>query len=351
MTQKVLYTNEVDATLSSIIESGNYNLVMVLVDDNTRHHVLPRLTSHYIGNAHVIEIPAGDYHKNLDSLTHVWQEMERCGATRQSLLVNLGGGVVTDLGGLAAATFKRGIDFVNVPTTLLAAVDAAVGGKTGINFNGLKNEIGAFAPAKAVIVSTCFFSTLPEQELKSGFAELLKHDMLSSHDQFGKLLNFDFNHIDPSVLLALLQESIKVKQDIVEQDPTEQGKRKALNLGHTVGHAFESKAMSDGTPVPHGYAVAWGLVTETVLSHMLLQFPSSDLYSLARFVKDNYGAFHITCDHYDELIGFMLHDKKSLNGEINCTLLRACGNYTINNTVAPQDIKTALDIYRDLMGI
>ena len=349
MTQNVLYGNDVDATLKSFIEGGNYNAIMVLVDTNTRQLALPKMAC--LSNAHVIEIKPGDDNKNLDSLTHVWLEMEQCGATRNSLLVNLGGGTVTDLGGFAAATFKRGIDFVNVPTTLLSAVDAAVGGKTGINLNRLKNEIGAFAPALAVIISTIFFPTLPEQELKSGFAEMLKHAMLHSHESFEQLLRFDFQNIDYDLLLGLLPESLQVKQHIVEQDPNEQGIRKALNIGHTVGHAFESKALSDGKPMPHGYAVAWGLVTETVLSHMLMQFPSDDLYSLARFVKNNYGAFHITCDHYNQLIDLMHHDKKSHDGEINCTLLKECGDFVIDNTISTDDMKTALDIYRDMLGI
>lgn len=346
MKQNVLYSNNVDATLNSIIEGGNYNAVMVLVDANTRLMALPLLPC--LSNAHIIEIAPGDDNKNLDTLSRVWSEMMKCGATRHSLLVNLGGGMVTDLGGFAAATFKRGIDFVNVPTTLLGAVDAAVGGKTGINFNGLKNEIGVFAPAKAVIVSTIFFPTLPEQELKSGFAEMLKHAMLHSHESFERLLQVDLKDIDYDFFLTLMQGSLQVKQHIVEQDPTEQGIRKALNLGHTVGHAFESKALGDGKPVPHGYAVAWGLVVESVLSHILLQFPSNDLYSLARFVKDNYGVFHITCDHYDQLLVLMRHDKKSHSGEINCTLLKSCGDFTINNTIKEDDLKAALDIFRDL---
>lgn len=341
--------NSVNATLNSIIEGGNYNAVMVLVDENTRRLSLPLLPC--LCKAHIIEIAPGDDNKNLDTLKHVWREMEKIGATRHSLLVNLGGGMVTDLGGFAAATFKRGIDFVNVPTTLLGAVDAAIGGKTGINFNGLKNEIGVFAPAKAVIVSTIFSPTLPEQEFKSGFAEMLKHAMLSDRQQYLKLLDFNFSSIDYDIFLDLLRSSIQVKENIVEQDPTEQGIRKALNLGHTVGHAFESKALSDGRPVPHGYAVAWGLVVESVLSHIILKFPSEDLYALAHFVKDNYGAFHITCDHYDQLLDLMRHDKKSHNGEINCTLIKECGTPTINNTINEDDLKAALDIYRDLMGI
>ncbi|MBR5087378.1 MAG: 3-dehydroquinate synthase [Muribaculaceae bacterium] len=349
MTQQVLYCNNVDATLNNIIEGGNYNAVMVLVDTNTHKLVLPKLPC--LRRAHIIEITPGDDNKNLDSLVHVWQLMHNAGATRKSLLVNVGGGSVTDLGGLAAATFKRGIAFINIPTTLLAAVDAAVGGKTGINFNGLKNEIGVFALATSVIVSTCFFHTLPPKELKSGYAEMIKHAMLRSQKHFFELLDFDLGKIDKNKLLELIRSSVKTKEDIVNQDPTEQGLRKALNLGHTVGHALESLAMEHGKPVPHGYAIAWGLVTEAVISHMTLGFPSDDLYILARFVHDNYGAPAVTCDHYDRLISFMQHDKKSSNGEINCTLLKKCGDFTIDNTIPPDTMKTALDILRDLMGV
>lgn len=349
MTQKIIYSNQVDTTLMTIIGGGNYNMVIVLVDENTRRLVLPRL--HCLSEAHVIEMPSGDKNKTLDTLTAVWQQLERCGATRKSLLVNLGGGVVTDLGGMAAATFKRGIDFVNVPTTLLAAVDASVGGKTGINFMGLKNEIGVFACARSVILSTCFFDTLPIVELKSGYAEMLKHGMLSNHSDFMELVESDIIPIELESMLELLHKSVKVKEEIVEQDPKEHGQRKALNLGHTVGHAFESKALADGSPVPHGYAVAWGLVVEAVLSHMLKGFPSADLYVLAGFVKSNYGAFHITCDDYDELIDLMRHDKKSRLGEVNCTLLASFGDVRVDNSIGDDDIKAALDIYRDLMGI
>lgn len=347
--KNVLYSNEVNTTLKTFIEGGDYNLVMVLVDNNTRQLVLPHIAC--LSNAHVIEMPSGDEGKNIDSLMSVWRQMEHCGATRRSLLVNLGGGVVTDLGGLAAATFKRGIHFVNVPTTLLAAVDASVGGKTGINFMGLKNEIGVFAHPQQVIVSTCFFNTLPQQEIKSGFAEVLKHAMLSSHKEMMTLLEMDINSVDWRLFLDKLQASVEVKLKIVDEDPTEQGLRKSLNLGHTVGHAFESMALAKGKPVPHGWAVAWGLVVEAVLSHMKLQFPSGDLYSLARFVVDCYGPFHFTCDDYDELISLMRHDKKSTDHEINCSLLKKCGDVVINYNINLNDMKAAFDIYRDLMGV
>lgn len=349
--QQLIFTNEVALALTQVINGKQYNRVFVLVDKNTAREVLPLVKCEAIADACTITIPAGDTHKTLDTLSHVWQQLQEGGATRHSLLINLGGGVVTDLGGMAAATFKRGIDFVNCPTTLLSAVDAAVGGKTGINFGGFKNELGVFQEAQAVVISTKFFATLPAAELRSGYAEMLKHGMLESHAEFSRLLNFNVADASLDELLALLETSVKVKQRIVEQDPHEKGLRRALNLGHTVGHAFESMALHRGNPIPHGYAVAWGLVAETVLSHMKLKFASSDLQALAVFVRDNYGAFHITCDDYPLLLDYMHHDKKSVSGEINCSLLRACGDVETGITVTDDDMSAALDIYRDLMGI
>ena len=345
MQQNLIFTNDVMAALGQIEAQGDHNMTVWIADVNTARLIDP-------APLHLITIPDGDDNKTLATVTHVWDEMERLGVTRHSLVINLGGGMVCDLGGFAAATFKRGVRFINMPTTLLGAVDAAVGGKTGFNYNGLKNEIGAFAPASDVIISTCFFDTLPAQEMKSGFAEVIKHAMLSDHNEFLHLLDLDFNApIKHDDLLERLRRSVQVKVDIVACDPNEQGERKALNLGHTVGHAFESLAMKRGKPVPHGYAVAWGLVTEAVLSHLLLKFPSEDVHLLGNFVRDNYRDFPFTCDDYDELLELMRHDKKSRNSEITCTLLRAIGDYRIDQTVTPDDVTAALDILRDHLGI
>ena len=345
MGQNLIFTNEVEAALERLTNDSGHNTTVWIADVNTAR-LLPAPPRH------LITIPDGDENKTLDTVTRVWDEMERMGVTRHSLVINLGGGMVTDLGGFAAATFKRGVRFINVPTTLLGAVDAAVGGKTGINFGGLKNEIGAFAPASDVIISTCFFDTLPMPEIKSGFAEVIKHAMLSDRSEFLRLLDHDFtapiNHDD---LLERQRRSVQVKADIVASDPNEQGERKALNLGHTVGHAFESLALKRGKAVPHGYAVAWGLVAEAVLSHIKLKFPSEDVHRLGNFVRDNYRDFPFTCDDYDELLELMRHDKKSRDGEITCTLLAAIGDYRIDQTVTADDVTAALDILRDLLGV
>lgn len=345
MGQNLIYTNDVQAAIERLTTGSDHNLTVWIADVNTAS-LLPTPPRH------LITIPDGDENKTLATVTRVWDEMERMGATRHSLVINLGGGMVTDLGGFAAATFKRGVRFINVPTTLLSTVDAAVGGKTGINYHELKNEIGAFAPASDVIISTRFFDTLPIEEMKSGFAEVIKHAMLSDRDEFLRLLDHDFNApIDHDDLLERLRRSVQVKVDIVARDPNEQGERKALNLGHTIGHAFESLAIKRGKPVPHGYAVAWGLVTEAVLSHIKLKFPSEDVHLLGDFVRDNYREFPFTCDDYDELLELMRHDKKSRDGKITCTLLAAIGDYCIDQTVTPDDVTAALDILRDLLGI
>ena len=344
MEQNLIFTNDVTAAIKQLENNGSHNLTVWIADTNTARLVTP-------ASPHLITIPAGETDKTLETVTRVWDEMERMGMTRHSMVINLGGGTVTDLGGFAAATFKRGVRFINVPTTLLGAVDAAVGGKTGIKYHGLKNEIGAFAAASDVIISTRFFNTLPGVEMKSGFAEVLKHAMLSDRSEFLRLLNHSFSApIDHDGLLERLRHSVQVKADIVARDPKEQGERKALNLGHTIGHALESLAMQRVKPVPHGYAIAWGLVTEAVLSHIKLRFPSEDVHRLGHFVRDNYRGFPFTCDDYDELLLLMRHDKKSRDGEITCTLLTAIGDYRIDQTIPPDDVTAALDILRDLLG-
>lgn len=348
--QDILFTNDVAAALDNIIISAGLPLTFILVDENTRRYVLPSLIAScaLLADAKVITVKPGDVNKNIDSLAHIWTELQKGGANRKSLMINLGGGMVTDMGGFAASTFKRGIRFINVPTTLLSAVDAAVGGKTGINFNGLKNEIGVFNEADAVIISSCFFASLPVEELRSGYAEMLKHGLIDNADNYNKLLGYRVEEADAERLLALLKESVMVKRRIVEEDPHEHGIRRALNLGHTVGHAFESLAMRRGNPIPHGFAVAWGCVAELVLSHMKTGFPSAELQRFARYVYESYGTFPITCDDYPELIELMHHDKKNMNSDINFTQLSGIGEILIDRTATEDEIKTALDIFRDL---
>ena len=230
-------------------------------------------------------------------------------------------------------------------------VDASVGGKTGINFNGLKNEIGAFAPASSVLLETEFLSSLDAHNFFSGYAEMLKHGLSSTPQHLDDLLAFDTDQPDYTQLKKLVGQSVQVKEDIVEQDPKEHGIRKALNLGHTIGHAFESLALAESRPVLHGYAVAWGLVCELYLSHLKTGFPKERLRQVVQFVRQNYGAFTFTCQHYDRLYELMLHDKKNTAGVINFTLLKDVGDICLNQTADKDTIFETLDFYRECMGL
>lgn len=346
--QPIIYTHDSSSALEQLIGELSPDKVFILTDTTTEQLCKPRLANCMaLRNATSIVIEATDANKTLGALESVWQALVNHGATRHSLLICLGGGMVTDLGGFAAATFKRGINFINIPTTLLAMVDAAVGGKTGINFCGLKNEIGAFREANAVVVDTNFLNTLDTENLRSGYAEMLKHALLSNAEMWSTHLNFDFANVDYDRLQNMVAQSIDVKRNIVEQDPTEKGLRKALNLGHTTAHAFESLAMQQGRPMLHGYAVAWGLAGELFLSCNLLGFPTKRMRQTLQFIKATYGKFEFTCDHYEQLYQFMLHDKKNVGATINFTLLSDVGNLSLNQHATKQLLFEMFDFLRD----
>lgn len=341
--QQLIFTNQVKETLDGLLEAMPHDKVFVVTDDNIMAIAIELAPN----ESETIVIESGDENKNIKSLSGVWESLSKGGATRHSILVNVGGGMVTDLGGFAAATFKRGIRFINIPTTILGAVDAAVGGKTGINFLNYKNEIGAFKEAEAVIISSRYFATLLPEEYLSGFAEMLKHGLISSREVYTKLLTYERK----DDMLPLVEESVNVKRKVVEADPHEKGLRKSLNFGHTIGHAFESYALEKGEPIPHGIAVAHGLLVEMILSNMLVGFPSADLYPMATFLRENYPPISLTCEDYPALIDLMKHDKKNKTaGQINFTLLKAIGTPVLDQTATPEQITTALDIYRDLLG-
>ena len=363
MAQKVIFSEQLERTLETAIGECHPDRLFVLTDDNTRRLCWPVVKDYgCLAAAQLITIPAGDEHKNLTSLSHVWQQLQQGGATRHSLMVCLGGGMVTDLGGFAASTFKRGIAFINIPTTLLAMVDASVGGKTGINFCGLKNEVGVFSEAQAVIICTRFLQTLDMQNVLSGYAEMLKHGLISNKEHWAELLRFPIenlnsqdvedssDHQDPSGGLAsLLARSVAVKERIVEADPHEQGLRKALNLGHTIGHAIEEWSFTP-TPNPllHGYAVAYGLVGELYLSAVKCHFPTDRLRQTVQFVREHYGTPAITCNDYPELLRLMTHDKKNTAGTINFTLLSDIGELQLNQSATDEEIREALDFLREM---
>lgn len=347
MEQRIIISNYFKSDLALAIAECEHDRTFVLVDENTREscwQLAKGLLS--LKHAQLITVGASDLCKNLDSLAHVWTALQEGGATRHSLLINLGGGMVTDLGGFAASTFKRGINFINVPTTLLAMADASVGGKTGINFGGLKNEVGVFSDPRYVILDTSWLKTLNDENIRSGYAEMLKHGLISGEAAWAQLLSFDLAQPDLQQLSLLLRDNVAVKERIVAQDPHERGMRKALNLGHTFGHAIESLSMSR-QPLLHGYAVAYGLIAELYLSVVKTGFPVETMRQTVSFIRRYYGTLPITCNDYDGLIELMRHDKKNTGRAINCTLLGGIGNILIDQTIGEEEIKEALDFLRE----
>ena len=320
-----------------------------ILTDETTHRLCRTLLKQWdrLDGATDIVIPPTDVNKNIATTTTVWSALADGGASRHSLMVCLGGGMVTDLGGFAASTFKRGLRFINIPTTLLAMVDAAVGGKTGVNFNALKNEIGVFNEAAIVVIDTDFLRTLDKRNMLSGYAEMLKHALLHDEAMWAEHLKMDFNDINYAQLQKLVEQSIEVKRHIVSIDPHEKGLRKALNLGHTVGHALESFAMETGRPVLHGYAVAWGLVGELYLSAVLQHFPQDKMRQTVRFIREHYEAINFTCNDYDRLFELMKHDKKNVGGEINFTLLSDVGEIQLDNHASRELIGDMFDFLRE----
>ena len=345
--QKVVMSQNLEEALTAAVATCEKDRIFILTDETTQQLCLPLVEGFAcLKGAQHITIGATDTHKTLDSLSHVWEALGEGGATRHSLLINIGGGMVTDLGGFAASTFKRGINYINIPTTLLSMVDASVGGKTGINFRGLKNEIGVFNNAASVILDTQFLRTLDQENILSGYAEMLKHGLISNEQMWAELLNYDIETPDFGLLQSMVEESVAVKQRIVTEDPTEQGIRKALNLGHTAGHAFESFALQKH-PILHGYAVAYGLICELYLSAVKTGFPSDKMHQTVSFIKAHYGKMTITCDDYPTLLELMTHDKKNTAGIINFTLLGGIGDIRINQTATKEEIYEALDFYRE----
>ena len=347
MKQRVIISRHLKTELTKAIAECEHDRIFVLVDETT-NKLCWSLVKDYLclKDAQTIIIGATDRRKNLDTLVHVWESLQQGKATRHSLLINLGGGMVTDLGGFAASTYKRGINFINIPTTLLAMVDASVGGKTGINFGGLKNEIGVFSDAEFVLLDTNWLRTLDKENIRSGYAEMLKHGLIADETMWAELINFNLAQPDLRQLASMLDKSVHIKERIVTEDPHEKGIRKALNLGHTFGHAFESWAMKR-QPVLHGYAVAFGLIAELYLATTRTDFPTERMHQTVNFIRAYYGSLPITCNDYPELIELMHHDKKNRGNEINVTLLGGIGDIRIDQTITEEDIKEALDFFRE----
>lgn len=340
---QIIYSSNITDDIDKLLLNYNPEKVFTLVDENTEKYCLPLIPS--LHKTQIIKSLSGEENKNIESVINIWEYFIENGADRKSILINLGGGLLCDVGGFAASTFKRGFEFINIPTTLLAQVDASIGGKTGINFNKLKNEIGIINPPSKIFISPTFFNSLDSKNILSGYAEMIKHALLDSEDHFNTLQNFEFNKATYHQIQEIISRSVEFKNNIVVQDPLEKNIRKSLNFGHTIGHAFESFAQRRNLQLLHGEAVALGLIPELYLSHMKLGLNIEQLKKIQQFILSKYQKFFIKTTDIDELVELMMHDKKNENNKIIFTLLKDMGAFEVNLSCKKEEIKEALVHY------
>lgn len=330
--------------LNQLLAVKNYSSIFILVDENTMDLCYPTFISQLKTEIRieVIEIEPGEVHKNLETCNGVWQAMTELEADRYSLLITLGGGVITDLGGFVASTYKRGIDFVNIPTTLLSMVDASVGGKTGVDLGVLKNQIGLFANPEMVLIDEDYLATLNDRETRSGIAEIIKYGL--TYDI--KVLNEVkyYNHLKNN---ELIHRSIEIKNKVVLQDPKEQNLRKILNFGHTIGHAIESYFLASETKenLTHGEAIAIGMICESYLSSKVLNFPEENVSEVKEIISSIYDKVTIEAADYDAIIDLLKHDKKNVDGQVNFVLLNDYEKYQLDCKVNNNLIIESLQYY------
>lgn len=346
---KIIYNRALEQELLPFIKKYPAGKVFLATEETVNELWISKFDDFFQSKGiQKVVIPAGESSKKIESVAKIWEFLSKNGGDRKSLLINIGGGMLTDLAGFAATTFKRGIDFLNVPTTLLSQVDASVGGKTGFNFNGLKNEIGTFKEPIAVIINTDFLKTIDAENFISGYAEMIKHGLIHSPEHLEELKTFDFKNIDYDLLQEIIRHSVNVKEYFVANDLTENNIRKALNFAHTVSHAFESLAMEQKRPILHGFGVACGIVAELYLSVKKCNLPERDFEELTKWILEVYGKFEIKESDFESLYELMTHDKKNESGRINFTLLPKIGEIAINQNCEKELIFEALQYYKDL---
>jgi 3-dehydroquinate synthase len=342
-----IYFNNSIAELAKFVEQGNYSKFFILTDEHTGEFCLPILQK-YLGDDakyDLIEINSGEESKTIDFCVGIWKMLIDFGADRNSLLINLGGGVISDMGGFAASTYKRGIDFVHVPTTLLSQVDASVGGKTGIDIDSIKNIVGTFAQPKAVFMEHSFINTLPPRQILSGLAEMLKHGLIADAAYWNELKISDLKA--PSA--ELVYQSVHIKNNIVVEDPKEKGIRKALNFGHTIGHAVETYSLeNDKNPLTHGEAIAIGMICESWLSHQRTGLSIDELNEIVAVFSGLYPRYAIEASCHGELYSLMQKDKKNHGSKINCSLIKSIGESSIDNICTEEELCNSLHYYSSL---
>jgi 3-dehydroquinate synthase len=333
------------------------NQVFILVDENTKVHCLPGLQSYVprLQNARVIEVQSGDISKSIETATYVWSKLSEMHADRDSILVNLGGGAISDLGGFVAATFKRGIIYMNIPTTLLGMVDGAIGGKTALNLSNLKNQIGVFALPRAIFIYTGFLRTLDKKHMFSGIAEIMKYGLVTDAGLWNKMIKLDYRKIIEApfrntVWDDMIKKTVKTKSDIVEKDFRDINERKILNFGHTFGHAFETISMNGNQEgLLHGHAVALGMICESYLSTLKTGLGQKDLEQIVSVITSNFNLYPFGRETYPAILEIMRKDKKSVNGQLAFTLIKRPGSAVINQFCSADMIEKAIDFYCQLI--
>ena len=342
-----IYVGDIWEIFQQYIDNNQYRKIFIIVDENTMRDCLPILLEKgALENYDIIETTSGEKHKNINTCQNIWQEMMKNEGGRSDLTINLGGGVIGDMGGFCATTFKRGMDFIQIPTTLLSQVDASIGGKLGIDFQGIKNSIGLFKNPKAVFIAPEFLQTLPPRQLRSGFAEMIKHSLIADGKEWGKLQKVA--SLEGFDCMPFLIPSLKVKQRIVEADPFEKGLRKALNFGHTIGHAIEALALVSSAPLLHGEAIAAGMLCEAWLSCQTGKLTKNELKEIEQFIGHHYDPYPIAADSLPTLINYMKQDKKNENQRINFTMLQSTGKALINQYCSETLIRQSLEYYNSL---
>ncbi len=337
-------------SLSNGLPVDRYSAVFVLTDTNTLTFCYPILQKALVSpdRATPIELSPGEASKSLESCRYIWDQLLAHRADRKALLINLGGGVVCDIGGFVAATYKRGIDFIHMPTSLLAQVDAAIGGKTGIDIRGEKNMVGLFARPAAVIIDPEFLDTLPPEQFRSGWAEMIKHGLIEGGKHWHRLQLK--NRSDPEQVKPLIRDSVAIKQKIVEADPLEQNIRKTLNLGHTIGHALETYTLVDSeNPMLHGEAIAAGMIMELNVSVQKGLMTPGLFEEISRYIFDVFGQRHFPESDIPRIIGYLQQDKKKEQGMIYCTLLKSPGTPVLDVPCSTEELASALQHYRSVL--
>jgi 3-dehydroquinate synthase len=328
--------------LSEYLHSSVHDAIYILVDENSSAACLPQLVENCekLQQANIIEIESGEENKNIQTAMQLWEFLTNEKASRNSLWINVGGGVITDLGGFVASAYKRGISFINIPTTLLAQVDASVGGKTGVDFLGYKNQIGFFSLPELTYINPVFLNTLPKRQILSGFAEIIKHALIADKHYWNAITELTFSTFENWE--KIINRSVEIKQSIVWADPLEKGQRKILNFGHTIGHALESWFLKSSTPILHGEAIAQGMIAEAYLSVKNNHLTEEEFYQIQQFIVSVYGR----CQKFDivEVLELMQQDKKIINGQLQFSLLNTIGNADYNCQVSTEDVIESLHL-------